>query len=67
MVWAKEKTGLLKKEGVAEHINISLYVPTRLQHYYSFVPYIFLYILRNPPFSYFFLASLAFSVVAVGL
>lgn len=44
MVWAKEMTGLLKKEGVAEHINISLYVPTRLQHYYSFVPYIFLYI-----------------------
>lgn len=33
-----------KKEGVSEHINISLYVPTRLQHYYSFVPYIFLYI-----------------------
>lgn len=43
MVWAKEMTGLLKKEGVAEHINISLYVPTRLQHNYSFVPYI----LRN--------------------
>lgn len=63
MVWAKEMTGLLKKEGVAEHI---IYVPTRLQHNYSFVPYIFLYI-KEPPFSYFFLASLAFSVVAAGL
>lgn len=66
MVWAKEMTGLLKKESVAEHINISLYVPTRLQHNYSFVPYIFLYI-KEPPFSYFFLESLAFSVVAAGL
>ena len=61
----KRNDRLTKKKGVAEHINISLYVPTRLQHNYSFVPYIFLYI-KEPPFSY-FLASLAFPVVAAGL
>lgn len=47
MVWAKEKTGLLKKEGVAEHINISLYVPTRLQHNFIHLSLIYSYILRN--------------------
>lgn len=68
MVWAKEMTGLLKKRRRGRTYKHKVYTFRHAFNIIIHLSLIYSYIyIKELPFSYFFLASLAFSVVAAGL